>query len=76
LFTVRGGELLLPGTAAFTRAEIRDASGRMVRALPVTGSSLRWDLSDARGAKVRPGLYFLRLTGAGGAPFDARVMVL
>jgi hypothetical protein len=74
LFTVRGGEWILPGTAEFSRMEIRDASGRTVRALPLSGSSARWDLTGANGARVQPGLYFFRLTGSA-APLDGRVMV-
>jgi hypothetical protein len=54
--------------------EIRDASGRTVRALPLSGSSARWDLTGANGARVQPGLYFFRLTGSA-APLDGRVMV-
>ena len=43
-----------------------DVSGRLVNTLvsgptPAGGHRLRWDLSDARGQRVRPGVYFLRL---------------
>lgn len=43
-----------------------DVSGRLVHTLvsgptPAGGHRLRWDLSDARGQRVRPGVYFLRL---------------
>jgi hypothetical protein len=74
LFEVRSGALTIPGTAEFTRMEIRDASGRQVRALPLSGATARWDLTGADGVKVRPGLYFFRLTGSG-TPLDGRVMV-
>ena len=43
-----------------------DVSGRLVNTLvsgptPAGGHRLRWDVSDARGQRVRPGVYFLRL---------------
>jgi hypothetical protein len=76
LFIVRGGEFVLSGTAEFDRMDVRDAKGRLVRALPLSGAEARWNLTGADGAKVRPGLYFFRLTGpAGAAPLGGRVMV-
>jgi hypothetical protein len=74
LFTVTNGALVIPEAAAFTRIEIRNASGRMLRRLPGGRAEVRWDLTDARGSKVGSGLYFLRLSGAGEAR-AARVLI-
>jgi subtilisin family serine protease len=53
------------------RLAIHDAAGRLVRTLaagplPSGEGSLAWDLRDANGASVAPGLYFARLEAAGG----------
>jgi hypothetical protein len=78
LFTVRGGEFHLAGVAEFGRMEILDPSGRLVRTVAVSGPDVRWNLTTATGAKVRPGLYFFRLTGSknSGAAVHGRVMIL
>jgi hypothetical protein len=74
LFTVRAGVLTLPGLQGFSRVDIRDPAGRMIRSLPLGAEGLRWDLTDSRGAKVRPGLYLLQLTGEAGS-FNARALI-
>jgi hypothetical protein len=54
--TVPGGE---------ARLAIHGVDGRLVRALVVpasfAGGTVRWDLRDARGARVPPGVYLARL---------------
>jgi hypothetical protein len=52
------------------RLSIYDLSGRRVRELisgarPAGAQSIAWDLRDANGIAVRPGLYFARLEAAG-----------
>lgn len=74
LYAVKGGGLLIPGSASLERVEIRDVSGRLLRALQGGPSEIRWDLSDAKGARVSSGLYFLRLID-GQADRVARVRV-
>jgi hypothetical protein len=75
LLRARGGQVILP--AGFDRAVVRDAAGRHVRALDLAATGARWDLAADDGSRVRPGLYFLRLTGALNEPRarDARVLV-
>src|SRR5690606_320829 len=63
-FAVRAGQLVIPGATGYDRLEVRDASGRTVRVLSVAGAAARWDLTGADGARVPPGLYAFRLTGA------------
>ena len=64
--------------AAWGAVTVFDAQGRRVRTLAPGVSS--WDLRDAGGAKVAPGVYWLRaapLTGTAlAAPPPARVVVL
>ena len=60
-------------------AGILDLAGRAVRTLhpgaATTGVAvLEWDLRDERGQRVRPGIYFLRVS-AGGESRTARVLV-
>jgi hypothetical protein len=53
----------LPGRAAL-RLDVYDVRGRHVRTLAkeLSGSGARtWDGTDARGARVPPGLYFIEL---------------
>jgi hypothetical protein len=48
------------------RIAIYDASGRLVRELPVVGRQVTaWDGRDARGAAMPPGIYYCRVTAAG-----------
>lgn len=53
--------------------EIFDASGRLVRRLPVRGGNVTWDGLDERGAEAASSVYFLRLSGA---PGDASARVV
>ncbi len=51
---------------ACVRIDVFDVSGRMVRSLVTSaaspvGSLVTWDSRDARGERVAPGVYFLRL---------------
>jgi hypothetical protein len=77
VYGVRGGALHLNGTGEFSRLEIRDFSGRLVRALALSGRDARWDLTAQNGEKVPAGLYFFKLSGAKSSvtPFDGRVLV-
>ncbi len=67
-----------PGGGAAGLA-VCDVQGRLVRRLeagPGAGTRrVTWDLKDARGARVAPGIYRVFLTG-GGAPVGTRVVVL
>jgi hypothetical protein len=74
VFTVKGGALVIPRAEGFARVDIRDPAGRMIRSLPLGAEGLRWDLTDSQGAKVRPGLYLLQLTGESGS-FSARALI-
>ena len=62
------------------RVEVFDAAGRSVRlladgVLPAGGTALVWDLADAGGRAVRPGLYFVTAVTAV-ATVSRRVAVL
>ena len=72
---VRGGALELAVLAPYDRAEVRDAAGRLVRALPASTVSSRWNLDAEDGAAVRAGLYFIRAQRAGNPAAGARVLV-
>ncbi len=65
-----------PGGA---RLAIFGVDGRRVRVFGLDGAgfaaSVRWDLRDARGVRVPPGVYLAALTGAG-AQRTCRVLVL
>jgi flagellar hook assembly protein FlgD len=75
----RGTTLIGFGRALYRSATIslRDIAGREVRSLAVAGGaqSVRWDGTDASGARVANGLYFAHLSNglAGGT---ARIIVL
>ena len=66
-------ELAIPPGAAGTCAlDIQDVAGRIVRRFQVPiaraqGHTLTWDGRDAAGARVRAGVYFVRLRGAQGS---------
>jgi hypothetical protein len=54
----------LPGARA--TLAIHEIDGRLVRTATLAASGAwRWDLHDARGARVRPGVYLVRLDAAG-----------
>jgi DNA-binding beta-propeller fold protein YncE len=66
-----------PGSA---RVEVFDPAGRRVRVLeggdhPAGTTSLAWDLRDAGGRRVRPGVYLVR-GHAAGTTVDRRLVVL
>lgn len=50
---------------AGVRLVVRDACGRTVRELAVSGRTATWDGTDAAGRPATPGVYFCRLAGAG-----------
>jgi len=69
MFDVRAA---VPGS----RLVVYDALGNVVRELTVTGpGKLAWDMSDAAGAKLAPGLYFVRLTGGPNQPTSKLVLL-
>ena len=76
--TVRNGMLIIPDAQNYDRVDVRDAAGTTVRAFRggrlEQVSTLRWDLTDRRGEKVPPGLYFVKLTGPAGIR-TGRVMI-
>lgn len=66
--------------ASSAQLEVMDVQGRRVRSLltgPPHSGPLRieWDLTDDLGARVRPGLFFVRLTTAGRS-LSRRVIVI
>lgn len=65
-FTFAGRSIPLDGIGPGAVLTIQDVSGRVVRALPIGADGPQWDLKDARGERVRPGLYFARFAGTGG----------
>jgi hypothetical protein len=71
---VRSGSLDLAPLAPYDRAEVRDAGGRLIRVLPASSVSARWELDHADGGAARPGLYFIR-TLQGASARGARVLV-
>lgn len=75
LLTARGGALELTALAPYDRAEVRNAAGRLVRSLPASSVSARWNLDEAGGSAVRPGLYFIRTVHAGSVVHAVRVLV-
>ena len=60
--------LALPAGATVA-AEVLDALGRHVRTLSgvTAAASLRWNLADDAGARVQPGVYYVRVRGAVGS---------
>lgn len=64
-FSIEGQGEILNGLAGFTRLEVRDVFGRLVRSFAIGEENLVWDRKDARGARAQPGVYFLRMTGPG-----------
>lgn len=64
-FAIDGKGVVLADIGMYSRVEVRDVFGRSVRALAVQGGNLIWDRRDARGTKVQPGIYFIRLLGPG-----------
>ncbi len=66
-FTVDGEGTLFSDLRPYSRLEICDVFGRLIRRFPLTeDKDLRWDLSDTQGRHVLPGLYFIRAQGNGG----------
>jgi hypothetical protein len=61
-----------PGLGA-SELSIFDAAGRLVRDFPHPGAEVVWDGSDARGAQVAPGVYFVRFRSGGGGTETARI---
>lgn len=59
------------GAPARARVEVLDLAGRRVRVLadrdlPAGRTTIEWDLRDARGRRVAPGVYLVRARAAGG----------
>jgi hypothetical protein len=58
------------------RLELFDALGNVVREMAVSGPGrITWDLRDAAGIRVAPGLYFVRLAGGTAAPTRKLVLL-
>ena len=69
LFDVRAAA---PGS----RLVVYDALGNVVRDLPVSAPGrLSWDMNDEAGAKLAPGLYFVRLAGGENQPTGKLVLL-
>ena len=68
----------MPGVDG-ARLSIYGVDGRVVRStligVATAASSYNWDLRDARGVRVRPGVYLARLT-RGSEAIACRVVVL
>jgi hypothetical protein len=55
---------------------VYDALGNVVRELAVAGPGrVAWDMTDAAGAKLAPGLYFVRLAGGATQPTGKLVLL-
>ena len=55
---------------------VYDALGNVVRELAVSApGKLSWDMTDAAGAKLAPGLYFVRLAGGETQPTSKPVLL-
>jgi hypothetical protein len=64
-FSIEGQGLILTGLEGFSRVEIRDVFGRLVRSFAIGAENLVWDHKDARGGWAQPGVYFFRMIGPG-----------
>lgn len=75
-FPAIGLDLRLAGNASAYTGEIYDLNGRCVHRFSASGNGrVVWDGRDLEGARVRPGVYFVRAHG-GGHEASARVVVL
>lgn len=75
-FPAIGLDLRLSGNATAYTGEIYDLNGRLVHRFSASGNGqVVWDGRDLEGARVRPGVYFVRAHG-GGHEASARVVVL
>lgn len=75
-FPAIGLDLKLSGNASAYTGEIYDLNGRCVHRFSASGNDrVVWDGRDLEGARVRPGVYFVRAQG-GGHVAGARVVVL
>jgi len=71
-----GFELRVTGKATSYDGEIFDVRGRLVQRFHAGGNgAVVWNGTDGEGARVDPGIYFVRLRG-GGAEATSRVVVL
>jgi hypothetical protein len=64
-FSIEGQGIIATHVEGYSKVEIRDIFGREVRSLRVEGKAFSWDRKDARGYRVQPGIYFVRLLGNG-----------
>jgi Domain of Unknown Function (DUF1080) len=64
-FSIQGKGKVWAAIEGFQSVHIHDAFGREVKSLPLNGRSQVWDLTDAAGRPVQPGVYFLRAVGEG-----------
>lgn len=62
-FFIQGKGRIWSAIEGVRTVHIHDAFGREVRTLHLDGRSHTWDLRDATGLKVQPGVYFLRAVG-------------
>ena len=74
-FSVPKSGPLLTGLVAGSRIEIQNAAGQRIRVLTLGEESTSWDLADAKGRRVPPGLYFLRVFQGKTAYRTGRVQV-
>ncbi len=65
VFMVEGRGIVLENIQQYLRVEILDAAGKAVYSSSVGDRDLRWDLTEASGAKAQPGIFFIRATGNG-----------
>ncbi len=62
--------------AAAGELTIHDPAGRLVRRLSLIRGAAQWNLLDGNAARVPPGVYFARLSGAGHGSEAAKIHVL
>ena len=61
-----GGTVGLVGVANNALVKITDVAGHLVYATKATGGGVTWNLTDANGQRVRPGLYLVLTSDADG----------
>jgi hypothetical protein len=69
------------GPGGHARLELCDAAGRVLATLPLGPSRpglqrVDWDARSTAGARIGPGVYFLRLRGARGDSDAARLLIV
>jgi hypothetical protein len=62
------------GEFNYTRVQIADISGKLLRELPINSQRVIWDMTDRNGQQVSQGIYLVRILGSG-RPMEHKVMI-